>query len=146
MVNGVTNTALTAALNALNQTGPYEQFLTIGISPSVLLPGDVLTLSIDEGGTGGDGWAIDFLTIGITTSPAPGILRVVLGPGGNTINITVFVNLIGEVIDTTTSLSPPVVWTPAWTNNAGVTNISFPILYQQQFFRLRPRGPGLALP
>ena len=27
-----------------------------------------MTLSIDEGGDGGDGWAVDFLTIGVTTT------------------------------------------------------------------------------
>jgi hypothetical protein len=36
----------------------------------------VLTLSIDEGGDGGDGWAVDFLTLGVETTatgtPEPG--------------------------------------------------------------------------
>ena len=43
----------------------------IGIDPDDLLPSDVLTLSINQGGTGGDGWAIDFLTIGVTSSDVP---------------------------------------------------------------------------
>jgi hypothetical protein len=30
----------------------------------------VLTLTIDDGGDGGDGWAIDFLTVAVTTSEA----------------------------------------------------------------------------
>jgi uncharacterized repeat protein (TIGR03803 family) len=67
MINGVTNAALTAAINGLTQTGPYEQFLTVGIDPTILQTNGVLTLSIDEGGDGGDGWAIDFLTVGVTT-------------------------------------------------------------------------------
>ena len=35
-----------------------------------LLPSEMLTLSIDEGGDGGDGWAVDFLTVGITSQGA----------------------------------------------------------------------------
>jgi Bacterial Ig-like domain/LVIVD repeat len=68
MVNGQVNTTLTNALNQLNLTGPLTQFLTVGIDPSTLLPSDVLTVSIDEGGDGGDGYAVDFLTIAVTTS------------------------------------------------------------------------------
>ena len=41
--------------------------MTIGIDPAVLQTNNILTLSIDEGGNGGDGWAIDFLTVGVTT-------------------------------------------------------------------------------
>jgi hypothetical protein len=70
MINGVVNTALTNELNSLNETGPVVHFFTIGISPSVLASNNVLTLSIDEGGDGGDGWAIDFLTIGVTPTAA----------------------------------------------------------------------------
>jgi uncharacterized repeat protein (TIGR03803 family) len=68
MLNGVTNAALTTAINNLNETGPYEQFLTIGIDPAALQTNNILILSIDEGGNGGDGWAIDFLTVGVTTA------------------------------------------------------------------------------
>jgi hypothetical protein len=136
-INGATNAALTAALNGLNQTGPYEQFLTLGIAPSLLQANHVLTLSIDEGGDGGDGWAIDFLTVGITTVRyVPGVLRAALGSGASTISITLASNIVGAVMETTTNLPPLVAWTPIWTN-AGVTNISFPILYKEQFFRLR---------
>jgi hypothetical protein len=71
MINGVPNAALTSTLNSLNETTPLEQFITIGISPAALNGSNVLTLSIDEGGDGGDGWAMDFATIGVTTSPAP---------------------------------------------------------------------------
>jgi MprA protease rhombosortase-interaction domain-containing protein len=28
-------------------------------------------LAIDQGGNGGDGWAVDFLTVGVTTTPVP---------------------------------------------------------------------------
>ncbi len=69
-INGVTNTALTSELNSFNETGPVVNFFTIGIAPSQLASSNVLTLSINEGGTGGDGWAIDFLTIGVTTTAA----------------------------------------------------------------------------
>ena len=70
-INGVPDAALTAVLNSLNQGGPQVQYFSIGISPSELLPTNLLTLSIDEGGDGGDGWAIDFLTVGVTTVPEP---------------------------------------------------------------------------
>ena len=65
-VNGVANTALTTVLNGIEQGGPQVQFFTIGIAPSSLLSSHVLTLAIDQGGDGGDGWAIDFLTAGVT--------------------------------------------------------------------------------
>jgi hypothetical protein len=67
-VNGVVNSALSAQLNAFNETGPVTQFFTIGLDPGVDLASHILTLSIDEGGDGGDGWAVDFLTIGVTTA------------------------------------------------------------------------------
>jgi hypothetical protein len=66
-VNGSVNSVLTTQLNALNQTGPQVQFLTIGLSTAVDSGSHLLTLSIDQGGDGGDGWAIDFLTVGVTT-------------------------------------------------------------------------------
>ncbi len=70
-INGTTDVALTAELESLNESGPLVQFFTIGISPSLLLDTNVMTLSIDEGGDGGDGYAIDFLTIGVTTQSVP---------------------------------------------------------------------------
>ena len=70
-INGVTHQALTTALNDLDQSGPVAQFLSIGLNPSLLAANDVLTLSIDQGGDGGDGWAVDFFTVGVTTSPVP---------------------------------------------------------------------------
>ena len=147
MINGATNTALTAAINSLNQTGPYERFLTIGLNPAALQNNKVLTLSINEGGNGGDGWAIDFLTIGVTTSsnspPNLGSLGAAFsanGAGGNSIVITLPPNTTGAVLKTTASLAPPVVWTPVWTNT-GQTSVSFPLtnflFSSQQFFRLQ---------
>jgi hypothetical protein len=68
-VNGVTNAALTAKLNSLDESGPQVHFFTIGIDPAALNPTNVLTLSINEGGDGGDGWAVDFVTVGVTTTP-----------------------------------------------------------------------------
>ena len=70
-INGVTNTVLTSTLNSLDQSGPQVQFFTIGISPGSLLPTNILTLSINQGGDGGDGWAVDFLTVGVTARPVP---------------------------------------------------------------------------
>lgn len=71
LLNGSSAAALTAQLNLLNQTGPIVQFFSIGIDPSVLTVDDILTVSIDQGGNGSDGWAIDFLTLGATTSVVP---------------------------------------------------------------------------
>ena len=74
-INGATHAALTAALNSIDQGGPVAQFFTIGIAPSLLRPDHTLTLSIDGLGDGGDGWSIDFLTVGVTTvipEPASG--------------------------------------------------------------------------
>jgi len=69
-VNGVVNTALTSLLNSLVQTGPVVQFVSIGLNPAIDTPAHTLTLSIDQGGDGGDGWAIDYLTVGVTTNAA----------------------------------------------------------------------------
>jgi hypothetical protein len=66
-INGSVNSALTSQLKAFNQSGPIVQFFTIGLNPSVDSGSHILTLSIDEGGDGGDGWAVDFLTVGATT-------------------------------------------------------------------------------
>jgi hypothetical protein len=79
-VNGTADSALTTALESLNESGPVVHFFTIGIDPASLLPTNVLTLSIDEGGDGGDGWAVDFLTVGVTSRaaavPEPAALSV----------------------------------------------------------------------
>lgn len=74
-INGVVNSTLTNLLNALSQTGPRMQYVSIGLSTSSLNPNHVLTLSIDEGGDGGDGWSIDFLTVGITGGTCQGDLN-----------------------------------------------------------------------
>lgn len=79
--NGGAAVALTTQLNALSQTGPVVQFFSIGLDPALVAGGNVLTLSIDQGGDGGDGWAVDFFTVGVTTRPAavpePGSLVLV---------------------------------------------------------------------
>jgi PEP-CTERM motif len=70
-VNGQPSADLTNLLDFPNQSGPLTQFFTVGLSPSLLLPSNVATIAIDEGGDGGDGYALDFLTVGVTTSPIP---------------------------------------------------------------------------
>lgn len=70
-INGVANTSLTTALNGFDQSGPVVQFFTIGIDPALLDGTGVLKLTINQGGDGGDGWAVDYLSIGITTVPEP---------------------------------------------------------------------------
>lgn len=139
-INGIDNSVLTSTLNGLNQTGPYEQFLSIGVDPATLQSSHVLTLSIDEGGDGGDGWAIDFLTIGITTVPAAlGSLKASVvpnGSGGSALNLTLSTNVVGAILDSTTNLNQPETWTPIWTNS-GAGAITLPFAYSRQFFRLR---------
>ena len=66
-VNGISYAPLSALVSSMDQTGPVAQFKSIGLPVSLLDGDQVLTLSIDQGGNGGDGWAIDFLTIGVTT-------------------------------------------------------------------------------
>lgn len=139
MINGATNAALTSAINGLNQTGPYEQFLSIGIDPAVLQANHILTLSIDEGGNGGDGWAVDFLTVGVTTAQAGlGSLQSSIASGGtsNVFHITMPTNIVGAVLETTTNIGPITQWTPILTN-AGELTTNVPFIYKQQFFRLR---------
>ncbi len=79
-INGTGDQALTGLLNSLNQTGPVIQFISVGIDPAILQPNHVLTLNIDGGGDGGDGWAIDFLTVGVTQIPEP-FTALLLGIG-----------------------------------------------------------------
>jgi len=73
-INGTVDAALTSTLNGLSQSGPIVQFFTIGLDPSVLTPDRMLSLTIDQGGDGGDGWAVDFLTVGVSTvAGVPGV-------------------------------------------------------------------------
>lgn len=70
-VNGLVDAALTTQLQALDQGGPMVRFFTIGLDPAVDPGNHILTLSINQGGDGGDGWAVDYLTIGATTTAVP---------------------------------------------------------------------------
>ena len=70
-INGTLFQPLTDVLNGLDQTGPQVQFFTIGIDPNLLTSDRQLILSIDQNGDGRDGWAVDFLTVGVTAVPEP---------------------------------------------------------------------------
>ena len=70
-INGAESTQLESVMNQVVLTDPSSQFYTFGINPSLLNSSGVLNLSIDEGGDGGDGYAVDFLTVGVTTNAAP---------------------------------------------------------------------------
>jgi hypothetical protein len=84
-LNGAAAPDLTTKLNSLDESGPVMHFFTVGLSTALVNPSHVLTLSIDNLGDGGDGWAVDFLTLGVTTSggaaaPEPGTM-LLLGAG-----------------------------------------------------------------
>jgi len=70
-INGQVNTSLSQELNSLRQGGQMTQFFTTGIDPKLLRPGNSLSLQIDASGAWAGPWAIDFLTIGVTTEPIP---------------------------------------------------------------------------
>ena len=70
-INGQAYQPLVDAVQSIDESGPVARFLAIGIDTSLLTNDHLLTLSIDQAGDGGDGWAVDFLTIGVTTTPAP---------------------------------------------------------------------------
>lgn len=80
-LNGESDPALTTELESMNESGPVVNFFTIGIDPALDNATHTLTLSIDEGGNGGDGWAVDFLTLGVettTATPEPGSAALAL--------------------------------------------------------------------
>ena len=88
-LNGVESTEIESVLNSVVLTDPSSQFFTFGIDPALLNSSKVLNLSIDEGGDGGDGYAVDFLTVGVTSAPIPEAsttisfgLLLALGAGG----------------------------------------------------------------
>jgi hypothetical protein len=70
-VNGISDPALVTELESVDESGPVVHFFTIGIDPKILQSNHTLTLTIDEGGNGGDGWAVDFTTVGVTTAAVP---------------------------------------------------------------------------
>ena len=70
-VNGILQPDLTHFMNSFDGGGPQVKFFTVGLSTALDTPSHTLTLNIDQQGDGGDGWAIDFLTIGVTTSATP---------------------------------------------------------------------------
>jgi hypothetical protein len=72
-INGAPDATIGAFINGLDQSGPVVQFFTFGLSTSVDNGSHVLTISIDEGGDGGDGFAVDFATVGVTTAPTSSV-------------------------------------------------------------------------
>ncbi len=64
-INGQAVPEIQNTLNQIDQTGPRVQFIAFGLDPALLDANNVLNLSIDQGGDGGDGWAIDFLTLSV---------------------------------------------------------------------------------
>lgn len=72
-LNGQINVPLSRQLNSLQIGANVTQFFTIGIDPKVLNSNNQLTLQIDATDPQGwnKGWAIDFLTISVTTVPIP---------------------------------------------------------------------------
>lgn len=79
VVNNGVNAALTGLANQIDQTTPLTRLYTIGLDLATLRDDHTLTLQIRQASGGqrggvpqGDGWAIDFLTIGATTIPTPG--------------------------------------------------------------------------
>lgn len=70
-INGVESAGFEKVLNTPVLTDPSSQFFTFGVDRSLLSPSGILNLSIDEGGDGGDGYAVDFLTVGVTAGAVP---------------------------------------------------------------------------
>ncbi len=72
-INNQIDVPLSRYLNSLNSGDARStQFFAIGVDPQVLLPNNTLTLKINGTGTNNTvAWGIDFLTIGVSTAPAP---------------------------------------------------------------------------
>ena len=70
-INGVESPGFEKVLNTPVLTDPSSQFFSFGVDPALLTSSNILNLSIDEGGDGGDGYAVDFLTAGVTTNSGP---------------------------------------------------------------------------
>ena len=70
-IDGVESKQIESVLNSVDLTDPAGQFYTFGLDPALLGSSGVLNLSIDEGGDGGDGYAVDFLTLGVTPAAVP---------------------------------------------------------------------------
>jgi uncharacterized delta-60 repeat protein/uncharacterized repeat protein (TIGR01451 family) len=75
-------------------------------------------------------------TASLKSTVIPQLQARLNGSGGITLTTP---GLPGSVLDTTASLTSPVVWTPILTNPPTVVNL--PIGAGNQFFRLRPAGP-----
>jgi len=62
-VEGLAPGQVTSATSVKKHGYPFD--------PGLLTPDHVLTLSIDQGLHAGDGWAVDYLSVGVTTKPMP---------------------------------------------------------------------------
>ncbi len=69
-VNGQRLDAMNQAINQQNlrdkENRPSTVFISAGLDPSILQSGNTLEVVIDQEGQGGDGWAVDYLTVGVT--------------------------------------------------------------------------------
>jgi len=101
-INAHHHTLLSNIFSGAAQTGPRVQFFTIGIDPTILHFTHILTLTIDQGGTGGDGWAADFTTIGVTTAPDPAAIGL-----SSPVNDTIITGGTGTLGTTVTNTAGP---------------------------------------
>lgn len=83
-INGQLAPALTALLNGIDQTGPVARYFAIGLDLSFVNAAHTLELSIDQGGDGGDGFAIDFVELSAIPGaavPEPAETAALVGAG-----------------------------------------------------------------
>jgi len=97
-INGTLSPGLTAKLNNLTLTDPSDLFFTFGVDPALLTSDNILKLSIDEGGDGGDGYAVDFLTVGVTSTAATPATSVPEATSAVSLSLMLFLGLGGILI------------------------------------------------
>jgi len=65
LINGVFHHQLSYWMNTIDQTGPCVGLYCLGLDPLLLGSDGIMAVTIDQGGDGGDGWAVDYLTLGV---------------------------------------------------------------------------------